>query len=616
MSKVIGEIIEKLAAPTGMEINSSLLERSLNRSALSALVRPTDAWFAGVQGKLNKFGIDMDVFSAYKNIDRGLQSATALKDSLAEGLGKLLPSSEHSAPYAEVLAWPEETWAHHAETLGLDSSDLARIRGIKEWDSTFKEKTGNSLLDGLKVIHEARSTGLTPEGEGFWHSALLRHAISPEDFKLDRIAGFGINRSVMNMFTDEPIKALEELTKVRGKNGEFVLGPAIPAMQSYMNMVQGIPHQSDRLVKAALQMAAEGWNKVVRIPGLQVDPDAKNILQKFLTLTSSAAVGARPALFIRDLFENFKAMAVMGPTAFTRGIERAMTPEGFEASNVVALHGKNINEYLSAITDDSLIGKWSKVAEAMMAPARWGNNIGRRAVYLGEVERSLGAIAQYRSGAIDADALIQRTGLWFHDAVPRSRLVAMASGDMPIHQVADEFGRQMVDSTLYSLRYGNQPQSLRTSAGRVFGQFGQWPVNYIEFARKLGARSIEFPTRGGAALAAFGAAQYAARNVAESLGVDISNWLFTAPAAYLPSPVMELAGNIAASPQEPSARRRAIEQALTFSVPGGVQLSNVFEAWKEGDLSMQRLLGFKELKPQDELDLQNWFIKQAGYSPR
>jgi hypothetical protein len=544
------------------------------------------------------------------NIDRGLQEATSLKDTLAKDLGKLLPSDSHGYSYAEVLAHPEETWGKHASALGLDETDLARMRSIKEWDANFKDKTGHSLLEGLSTIHQSRVDGLVPEGTSLWHNALLHHAIEPEDFNLSRIAGYGINRAVMSKFTEEPIKAMEGLMALRGEDGKFLLGDSIPALRSYLNMVQGVPSQSSKLINSALSLMGEQWNKVTP-KALHMDTESKHIMQKFLTLVSSAAVGARPALFVRDLFENLKAMSVMGPSAFARGIERAMTPEGFEASNVVALHGKNINEYLSTLTDESFSGKWTKVAEAMMAPARWGNNIGRRAVYLGEVERSLGAIAQYRSGAIDADALIQRTGLGFHDPVPRSRLLAMASGDMPIDKVADEFGRQMVDSTLYSLRYGNQPQLLRSEAGRVFGQFGQWPVNYLEFARKMVRYSKEYPLKGGASLSAFIGAQYAARAMAESVGVDISNWLFTAPAAYFPSPVMELAGNVAASPQEPSARRKAVGQALTFAVPGGVQLNNILNAWKDNDLTPARLLGFKQLVDKNENP--NWFLRQAGY---
>jgi hypothetical protein len=181
-------------------------------------------------------------------------------------------------------------------------------------------------------------------------------------------------------------------------------------------------------------------------------------------------------------------------------------------------------------------------------------------------------------------------------------------------EVADAFGRSMVDATLFSLRLGDQPMALRTGMGRLFGQYGQWPMNYIEFIRKMGARTMEFPSKGIPAAAAMGVMHSAAFLAGESLGVDIGNWVFFSPAGYRGGPYWTLVENLATAPEDSERGRQARKEILEFPLeniaPGGLQALRFAQAWQGDKLTLPVMLGFKPVA--DEEDTWIRWLQQLG----
>ena len=141
-------------------------------------------------------------------------------------------------------------------------------------------------------------------------------------------------------------------------------------------------------------------------------------------------------------------------------------------------------------------------------------------------------------------------------------------------------------------------------------------MNHVEFLRKLIARTIDTPTKGAPALGMWLAINYGAFEGAKALGIDATKWLFMSPAGYSLSPASSLVINALEAPEESAKGREARKNLLEFPlemVPFGVELQNLYKGMDSGDLSMAKVLGFKEWQdPKQQDDLEDQFLFEMG----
>jgi hypothetical protein len=104
-----------------------------------------------------------------------------------------------------------------------------------------------------------------------------------------------------------------------------------------------------------------------------------------------------------------------------------------------------------------------------------------------------------------------------------------------LDSAAREYGKILVEDTQFIYNGINAPLSFRGNVGRLFGQFGTWPIAFTEFA-------IQNTMGGGGAdwrrkfLGRYAQQKLALYSVGTALGVDTSTWNFAMPLTFQGGP--------------------------------------------------------------------------------
>jgi len=214
------------------------------------------------------------------------------------------------------------------------------------------------------------------------------------------------------------------------------------------------------------------------------------------------------------------------------------------------------------------------------------------------------------------------------ESVPKMKFkdIEAKSEEDYIDQVSTKIANELVDLTMWPYRKGAQPSVLRTGLGRVFGQYGMYPMNYLDFTRRMVSKMGD-PNLRGRALKTMGlwaAVNYGAVSAMEGLGAETGHWWWVSPGAYSGGPnmqfVQDLMLSMEASDEGRAARSRVLRHPINF-IPGSAAMRNIIMSFsqdkpKEGLLSPEviRVLGFRPLEVKDE-DLEEWLTKELGLAP-
>jgi hypothetical protein len=323
-------------------------------------------------------------------------------------------------------------------------------------------------------------------------------------------------------------------------------------------------------------------------------------------------------------------MPVLGPGRFLKGLTH-FAQNGFKfAEESGALLGrKNIGELHGDIFSEIPVGastdKLTKIAEKLLSPSRGGHNIGRAVGFYGEYFGALEGIQDYRAGKITIDELIKdRTALWFNDKPLVNRMIDLIHTGSP-EEAARQIALEMTDLTLWPYRRGMQPTALRTGAGRVLGQFGMWPMNYMDFLKRMGAKTFEYPAQATRMGATWAMTNYAAVQSMQAMGIDSSKWFWVSPSGFGLSPhaqfIMDLGKGLENTPDGRAARKRVLEYPLDF-FPGSIEARHIEKVIADGDepfdenghptAAFIQILGFKPYKEGPDRDFNDEIKFQLG----
>jgi hypothetical protein len=335
---------------------------------------------------------------------------------------------------------------------------------------------------------------------------------------------------------------------------------------------------------------------------------------------------------------------------------KGMSTGGYDEAQKASalLHGGNVTELYGDIYEEipaggrSLVDKGVQAAGKLLSPSRWGHNAGRLFVYHGANEAAGDAITKLRAGKITPDKFINDTGLWFLSKPERADYLtkAMDTGNDKA-ELSKRIALDMVDRTLWAYRRGQQPGALRTGAGRIFGQYGMWPLNFGEYIRTIGARATEGGSVGKRAAQA--GAMWLAANLAtyelfdKSFGVDAGKWLFLSPAGFAGGPATQgvlnalpaaaQAGSIALGQEGTTEGAKALHEELTeplHLLPGSNWSRSVLgtvdnpQYWNDDNTptgaGWAKIMGFnpineKEREREDNYTTQQLLRKRAGFQP-
>lgn len=194
-----------------------------------------------------------------------------------------------------------------------------------------------------------------------------------------------------------------------------------------------------------------------------------------------------------------------------------------------------------------------------------------------------------------------------------------------VSKLAERFGLEAVDLTMWPYRKGGQPALLRTGLGRIMGQYGMYPMNYFDFLRRGSSKLAENPRTRNKALATAAywmGVNYAAVEAMEGLGAEATQWFGTSPAAYAGGPHMEFVLDLMRSWENSEAgrdaRARVMSHPINF-IPLGAAARNAIlagsqEGAGDGLLSpgMARVLGFRPLQKDEIQEFEERVREELG----
>ena len=220
--------------------------------------------------------------------------------------------------------------------------------------------------------------------------------------------------------------------------------------------------------------------------------------------------------------------------------------------------------------------------------------------------------------------------MWCIDVPLQARLLrGMMDMVVCIEDAVNKIALETVDLTLWAFWRGTQPLFLRTGIGRVFGQYGLWPLSFLDYMRRLTGKLATNPQKATQAMALWIASNYAASSAFSAAGGDVSKWFFISPAGFGGSPHLEMAQAVGRSLENSQegreARKTVLEYPMNF-IPAYLELKNLTRYINDGsdffndDWSLTpdavRIMGMKppgkalDLTPEEEIDY------QAGFSHR
>lgn len=625
-------------------------ERWVGASGVSGWFRPFFPWLAKVDSKIGKAiekrGEAFPIFDKAKAIDNKLREGDSVlqgwRDSFVKAIGGARDKKLHD--YFSVLTYSPKDFGQAASKYLLSPKDIENVHNLETWMKNFQDETGVPAFQWLREIYprlqhynfapeSVWSAHYDPKSAGLWEKAVRESNFNPKDTHLGRFAGWLMKEGFEKKFTGEPLKDLQKLLdyKVGEKGSEqyFLHKGLRGPLQNYANYVRGIPDQTSVVINRSMKDfvgKVQDKLKVVNshLPlGMKIPGSEANIspylLQRMMVLTYAAGLGLRPAIAVRDGLQVLStSLPILGARRFERGLELMFSSKGRAlADKAGAFLGKtNIGELYGDVfgeipTEGRLAQGLNRFANLMMSPSRWGHNFSRGITFLGEYDNALKAIKDLRAGKLTQDAFMKKTSLWFMDKQVSSKLLIESQSKLPIEEVAKKIGLETVDLTQFPYRRGTQPAILRTGAGRIFGQFGMWPMNYADFLRRVYEKSKggEYRQQALGTVGLWVASNYAASAGMESLGADVGKWYFLSPAGYSPSMHFDLVKDLAISPEETQAgrdaRKRILEYPLNF-IPARVELESILKVMedkpkiglKQGalDPKVLEVLGFKPAK--------------------
>lgn len=658
--------------------------KKLGWTAIRGLLEPALPFAAAADKKMNalfeKSGGYMPIYRVVKDLFEGQEKATAARGDLREIFGKILqgtPEAKHhdyfetltqmgittesrvipgefveGRPRIDVLRKAGTVDQALIDRYKLDPSDVTRITQTQQALLDMQEKSKIPIMEYLtRFFPRLRGANWNPGSvwgnnapgsEGFWEDAVRngKGHFDPQDTHLGRFVGWTIDQSAQRQYLDKSLRELDTIVNRKSPDGKYILGPIRYPLFNLSRYMRGIPDTSQQILNSAIGTFSEGLGKKFEemnkfLPeGAQLPTEfgsPQSLMSKWMLFSYAAGAGTRPALILRDALQAFlTSFPLMGPGRFFSGMAKTLTRDGWEAAERAGAHlgHTNMGELYGDVFNELPVGgdrsALVRFANMVVQPLRWGNDLARTLTYNGEYDAALPIIQRIRAGEADVSALLKGTSLKWHDEANISRLLGrVMDAGQPAEEVAKRLALDTVHLTQWPYLRGSQPAILRTGAGRLFGQYGTWPLNYISFLGRMGAKAAHPEMRNDAiqATAYWVGINWATGAALEkSFGVDSSNWVWGSPAVYTGGPAFQLGQDIMKAMGDTDESRKARKDLLTspkYLIPAYTELKNIITAINEsgdpGHKDFLRVLGFKPLdKVEQDKDIQEWIKYQAG----
>ena len=361
----------------------------------------------------------------------------------------------------------------------------------------------------------------------------------------------------------EEFRGLKKLMRETVGVPEDILDKASSDVEMYAAAIEGSLSPDNAMTSAWLQKLNEKL-------GTNLKGSVRSQLTNHLMLlTYSSLMPFRGGMAARTLAQPYtNTLLYVGAKWAAVGTARTFTAEGRALAARLGCYSDThvpLEQYLPGIEPENAARNIpSRLVQGVVEKVRQGYEKGMIPFKSGEgLSRALAGNMAYSAmehnarlfleGRISREQMFRDTGLVYLDETVQTEVMEKlfpAAGSKPgseqfAHQVdatAFSFAENLVEDSMWIYRVGNSPRIFKSQLGKLLGQFGTWPVNYVQFVRRglmCGdpVAMMNFMAR----WALVNTALYEAGK--EIFGVDVGPWVLAGPLTYGGGPFAELLGS-------------------------------------------------------------------------
>ena len=497
------------------------------------------------QGSLWRQGVSKELEKITKTMDPGTMEnvLAAIIDPAAGSWHTKLSAAERTQGKALEKLWSKmlqktaglsEADAHRFITkdfgaLRAAGGDLNRFGGLRNSYPKSFHPLMQEILDGGLNVNNSNAYGVT------WD---LIH--------------MGERLRWLTPATKTAFKEVARWKGLKGVNEDDFIFASNQARGFLKHVVQQRDSQQTYFTKT-IESTINKLNSVLGKDKIELD---SNTINRWSTNMagwySGAAMAYRPALAIRNMTQVLLPMSIVG---YGRGgralkmvygkdrdkhIKRALDDQGLDVKGENAVY---VGEGSEGGLGNKLFRTIRRFQNEGMRGFRWADRVNNRATtwLMGEMAilEEYPALAKaVKAGDSKAWVMFMwKTGLKGRSKVDQKRMHSLLMGrehpDVP--SAAREFGRELVADTQFLYESINAPAAFRGTGGRLFGQFGTWPMGFAELIHQntIGAGDALWSLKFAAN---YGKQKLAISALGLATGVDTSTWNFSNPLTFQGGP--------------------------------------------------------------------------------
>ena len=532
-------------------------------SGQRSLFKKVDDVMLELRGKAESFAMSSRVFNPMYD---ALQKASVFKSKRSrelEAIARKMDMGETENVLAAVID-PAAGKFHN-----LSPANLANAKKLRaHWSSILEESFGLSKADAERFITQDFAK-VRAAGGDMARLAGMRNSY-PKTFHplLNELIGGGINTTQNNAYA-VGWNLIHSAEKVK------FLQPAAAQAQQVVNSFKKIPGMDPKDVEFASKIGHEfidhavhqrdaqrtffsktiegtvnKMNKVLGKDAIDIDSDTMNRwAANMASWYAGSAMAFRPALAARNMTQVLLPMSKVGYGRGGRALKMVYGKDSAKnrthAANAIGVpEGGEAPIYFSEGEGGPLASRFGRFIKDLqnkgMIPFRWADRVNNRytTFLMGEMAILEEAPALLRkNNPISWEQFMFRTGLKGSHKIDQVRIKSLLLGvEQPnVRQAAKEFGKELVADTQFIYEGLNAPMAFRGTAGRMFGQFGTWPLSFTEFMWQnvAGAGDKAWTQK---FLGNYAIQKAALSGVGLASGVDTSSWNFSNPLTFQGGP--------------------------------------------------------------------------------
>lgn len=462
-----------------------------------------------------------------------------------------------------------------------------------------------------------------PKPTDFMQAKLKAHALDPKEDNFVKLVAKYMEFGGWDKHV-RPVVDMAEKTIQEDVNGDRSFssnwqdkraGNLYPLLQRHIDYMRGQPDFTQQIIKGAMEgavdMINQGLEKVNGQLGtkMHIEELSEDPLSKYTKFLYAGTLAMKPSTIVRDGLQILlTSYPVLGKYMFT-GLRKAFgafnkdqaeelwsIPQKYgaliERNDLRSLYDGAATEGVPGKTD-----RLEKIADWGMKSIQLTHNSNRLAAFWGHSEQVLDALDTYRASG-DKPRFLRDSGMWFMSPSMQEKFASEAATltKGQLNDYSYRAAKELVELTQWNFKRGANPGLYEYQLGRLLGQYGTWPLNYIEYARRLATAGDGLAVRN--ALTRLTLAHGAVLAAGQGVGIDTSKWVFTGPMAWEGGPWMQAIQSAPTALTTGQAGSDARENVLGV-IPGvdrALTTKHLFQSVSTGDKDFWiKLLGFHTL---------------------